>query len=558
MAANSPERRNFVYTEANTRRPADLPALRIMKAHSLPSGRFASIIFLLWAPLSEQMLTPAAAQPGSRLIAITGVPGYNGDGVTNSVGVPTLNRAGQITATVQLTGTRHGNVAVSQIVRFDRDGAPAPIAEQFQLTPENNGSRFESIARAALNDAGQVAFLASLDSAAGVVTYEGLYAGNVADNLHTISQLGDSTLGGGSTFQSFGPDAGVAVLNNSGQTTFRATFANPTGNGVFFGETTSPATPIAVSGQPAPDGNGEFEFFPRTSPLLNDVGHVVFRADLANTNGGGSDDEGLFFSDGDLTTLVRTGDATPGGSGVFTQLGVAQLNNQGAAAFTARFTSTSSGGGIFFWHPTIGLTPIAREQQSAPDGAGVFQRFESFSLNNNDQVAFVAEIPNGTRDGGEGLFVADSQSNHRLIVRDGQPLPDGDGQFYGFSQPIINDSGQIAFHATAFGAAGRPASDEALLFYNPNHELVQIARLGDPAFGSTITNLWFTQDDPGTSNIQNGFNDRGEVAYAFSLADGRQGIALWTPVPEPTSCLALLAAAGMATLRRTPSRLSIA
>ena len=52
------------------------------------------------------------------------------------------------------------------------------------------------------------------------------------------------------------------------------------------------------------------------------------------------------------------------------------------------------------------------------------------------------------------------------------------------------------------------------------------------------------------AHAREGFNDAGQVAFWASLADGRNVIALATPVPEPAAAGALLFAAALPALRR--------
>jgi hypothetical protein len=47
-----------------------------------------------------------------------------------------------------------------------------------------------------------------------------------------------------------------------------------------------------------------------------------------------------------------------------------------------------------------------------------------------------------------------------------------------------------------------------------------------------------------------GLNDAGQLAFYFALADGRSGIAVASPIPEPSSALLLAAVGGTLLLRR--------
>ena len=46
---------------------------------------------------------------------------------------------------------------------------------------------------------------------------------------------------------------------------------------------------------------------------------------------------------------------------------------------------------------------------------------------------------------------------------------------------------------------------------------------GDPLFGSTLSDIQF---------FRNGFNNRGQIAFRYSLANGLAGIAVATAVPQ--------------------------
>jgi len=83
-----------------------------------------------------------------------------------------------------------------------------------------------------------------------------------------------------------------------------------------------------------------------------------------------------------------------------------------------------------------------------------------------------------------------------------------------------------------------------------------VARAGDLLLGSSITELDLVS--AGTAGrVRSGLSMNGptRVAYRFVLADGREGIAVWSLVPEPGSavlvCLAMLGLGGVRVRRRS-------
>ena len=98
---------------------------------------------------------------------------------------------------------------------------------------------------------------------------------------------------------------------------------------------------------------------------------------------------------------------------------------------------------------------------------------------------------------------------------------------------------RVAVNTTTGGAS----DDSGIYFYDDLLGLLQVARKGDAFLGSTITSLDFKPSITEDGDEQSGFNNLGQIAFAFDLADGREGIALWT-IPEPAT-LALLGLGGL-------------
>ena len=111
----------------------------------------------------------------------------------------------------------------------------------------------------------------------------------------------------------------------------------------------------------------------------------------------------------------------------------------------------------------------------------------------------------------------------------------GGGIFQAFDSININDAGIVAFGAALLNA---PTSSFGIFTAGPGG-VQKIIRIGEALFGSTVTSL-----HPTTLSL--GLNDQSQIAFRYSLTDGRQGIAIArfgsvaaAAAPEPGTLLLL-------------------
>ena len=187
------------------------------------------------------------------------------------------------------------------------------IARVGDAAPDGNGSfsGFTSNAfpNPAHNNMGQAAFRGFLSSTSGGNSdNEGIFRGDET-TLTRIARKGGAAPDGNGSFASF--DEFVA-LNDTGQVAFIASFTDTSGGdsdneGIIRGNGTI-LTQIAREGEDAPDGNGSFSQF--DFPALNGAGQMAFGAFLRGTSGGMSDNYGLYYFDDVLGLLpvARKGD----------------------------------------------------------------------------------------------------------------------------------------------------------------------------------------------------------------------------------------------------------
>ncbi|MEM1012439.1 MAG: choice-of-anchor tandem repeat NxxGxxAF-containing protein [Planctomycetota bacterium] len=482
---------------------------------------------------------------------ITAAPEGNGVFSNFSFFDLTLNDAGQTAFRADLTGTTGGNSDNSGIYRGDGTaGSLVNIARAGQAAPDGNGSFSGfSFSGLTLNDAGQTAFNADLTGTTGGNSdSSGIYRGDgTASSLVNIAREGQAAPDGNGSFS--GLFYSGVTLNDAGQTAFRASLKGTSGgnsdnSGIYRGNGTAGSlVNIARAGQAAPEGNGSFSGFFSSRIALNDAGQAAFRADLTGTSGGSSDNSGVYRGDesaGSLVNIAREGQAVPEGNGSFSSFDTIALNDAGQTAFRAFLTGTSGGGsdssGLYRGDGMAGsLVTIARAGQGAPDGNGSFSGFLSPVLNDAGQAAFVASLT-GTSGGisdNRGIYRGDGAVGSLVsIAREGQAAPTSDGMFRGvlvdLFEPASNNLGQLVFLADIdLQDGGIPFDERGLFFYDDALGLTSIARKGDAFDGSTITDFGIFEGGA-RANAGSDVNDFGQVAYSYSLADGRQGVAITT------------------------------
>ena len=452
------------------------------------------------------LASPAAAQGRTDTIALTGQSATGaGSGTFSFFSIPELNDAGQTAFRASIVG----GSSTDGIYRSSSGSALTAVALLGQTAPGAGGGTFSGLLSPVLNEAGQIAFQAIIT---GGTSTRGNYRSSSGNTLTAIALLGQSATGaGGGTFSSLGNP----VLNDAGQTAFRAAITGGTSTSGIYRSSGGALTAIALQGQSATGaGAGTFSDFSHLE--MNNAGQTAFEANIT----GGSSSSGIYRSSGGaLTAIALQGQSAPGaGAGTFAGLGTPSLNDAGLIVFSAGINGDASGGAIYRNSSGNTLTVFALQGQSAPGtGTGTFSLFGTQQvLNEAGLIAFSAGISGGTST--QGLYRSSSSTSNTLIpiaLRGQSATGAGTGTFSALSIPVMNDAGQLAFSAGITGGTSTQG-----LYLGDGRDTVAAQLQGAALAGKTVSSLGMS-----TSSL----NRHGQLAYLATFTDGTQGNFLFTP-----------------------------
>jgi hypothetical protein len=208
-------------------------------------------------------------------------------------------------------------------------------------------------------------------------------------------------------------------------------------------------------------------------------------------------------------TLAMTGDPAPDGNGDFNHFGFPTVNGRGAVAVHVLLSNapSSEDQGIYLFDAQ-GATKLVRRGDPVPSGNGDIHQFPFIdsivALNAEDRVAFAAELinimPNRVDSGvdpgaGTGIFTAHATEGVMEHVRLTDPAPDGNGEFGApqfifrpLSPPGLDDQGRVAFHGYLINTTGGMNVDDFGIFRADGSSVTQLLRLGQaaPIGGQTV------------------------------------------------------------------------
>ncbi len=502
------------------------------------SRRHCPISLTLGIALAIMLLMPEmlVAQGRNELIVKQDLITPDGDDFFFSFNSIRLNNPGQVFfgSVLNTIGGETGyylgdSETINEVVRenqIEPDGNG-----QFDELPNWDAAGFATVGGVSLNDNGQVGFFAELTNTnGGTSDNAGIYRyGSGAISLRV--RKGQFVPGGNGLFSDLESEL---VMNNAGNIAFIAGLSNTTAgasdnSGIYRVSVGSPVVMVREN-QVVPGGNGEFAGFDSdvNDIFINDANQVAFEAILRDTNGGESDNSGIFRGAGGTpATIMREGQATPEANASFTGLqSLLGLNNSGRVAFISAVLPPFGipEGGVFSGAGTT-IQETARQGLPAPDMNGIFATFFRGSINNAGDVAFSATMTStsgGTSDD-NGLFRKTGRAGSvKQIAREGQPAPDGDGVLFGNSQALdMNVPGVVLFQSSVSNTAGG-LEDGFRYFLTDGTDLIEVVRTGDSIDSELVTLV------PFSSNMQ--LNDFGQVAYQVFVDNNEFAICRFTPV----------------------------
>jgi hypothetical protein len=207
---------------------------------------------------------------------------------------------------------------------------------------------------------------------------------------------------------------------------------------------------VVRSGMAAP-GGGRFDRFdlpaePVAAPV-NAAGQIVFYATVRHARAR----DGIFLAGaGGIRKVAAFGDSLPGGGSLagFETAPLPSLNRAGHVAFGAQIEGGRATEGIFL-AGADGLQAIALAGDEAPGvPLGVLASFDGPALNDNDELAFVANVRRG-RDLLDVLYFWNGRRLQRVVAERDLLLRIG-GTMDAIGDPALNDGGVIAFPAAIF------------------------------------------------------------------------------------------------------------
>jgi hypothetical protein len=273
----------------------------------------------------------------------------------------------------------------------------------------NNPATYIGFATASMNSKGTMSFIGTYTDPDG----RGLF---ILENgkLTLVARSGQKTPAGEETqyTEHFYP----STINERGEVPF---FCRVSGGGAIFVRRPGKGIEaIAIQDQASPIPGSNYIGFGNRTPAISNSGIVAFVGFIDGEKAGR-----LLFLKGDGPTqvAVRNGDTVPGMTATFTDFFMPAVNSKGDVVFIGNYAARARG---VFVKTAEGIEPIALYERPVPgldakDERNVFNNFVNPVINDDGDVAFMAQLRNAT----VGIFLKKKGEPLKMVARTGDLAP---------------------------------------------------------------------------------------------------------------------------------------
>lgn len=300
---------------------------------------------------------------------------------------PAVNGGGDVAFVAYASG------APRRLYFYPAAGAASVVAQQGGLAP--GGAAFKHFKTVSVNDAGDIAFHATLGGGSGVFV-------GPSGGLAKAAATGDGSPAGGG-FDKF---PAVSRVNGLGDVAFAATVVGgPSGVFLYDASLTTVST-VGLVDDLALDGRRLCEY---VDVGLGATGAVAVRANtkVDCANAGEAELVGIYEKTGlSFARVALEGDPSPSPSTTYAQfIGAPDVNATDKVMFRARTVGVAGGTGIFL-HDPVGPTTalLVTTGAFAPTSGGSIKTLAPAGVTDGDRVAIGARTRGGAAKTGIYLF----------------------------------------------------------------------------------------------------------------------------------------------------------
>ena len=206
-------------------------------------------------------------------------------------------------------------------------------------------------------------------------------------------------------------------INERGEVAFLARIGDKSG---IFVSRPKGIELITIGAKPAPMKDANFIGFGNRSPALSNSGETAFVGFYDGPDAG----RGLFTkgADGPMKVVAKSGDKIGDTNYAFTDFLYPAINARGDIVFLGKYGGRNQ---ALFIKTAKGIEMIAAADQPVPGGPKeeTFNNFTQPSINDRGEVAFYAQTKNPKTGVEVGIFIRDEKGNLKMLVRRGEKMP---------------------------------------------------------------------------------------------------------------------------------------